>query len=420
MRRQLWSVIRVLLAIALIAFTAVTAFAAGFSVSTMLSSRTEAPVPPAPTPRPVEVSPTPSATPVPQGEDEETFQTFWEVWAILQRDYYGELPDMQEATYGAITGMLEALGDEYTSFIEPDVADILREDASGTFEGIGAFVSTREDGKLEIVSVFSGQPAEQAGLRGGDRVLEVDGESIVGYDIYEAIALIRGPAGTEVTLLIERPPEEEIFEVTLPRARIEIPVVTTDVLEGNVAYVGLAEFSANTTQQMRDALRELLDQEPAGLVFDLRNNPGGWLDQAVNVGDLFLDDGTILIERSSDGSEEVYRSEDGDVAETIPLVVLVNEGSASASEIVAGAIQARGRGILVGTQTFGKGSVQRPYRLSDGSELRVTVARWFTPSDEAIHGQGLAPDIEVLLPEDLETDEDPQLDRAVEYLLIGE
>ena len=197
-------------------------------------------------------------------------------------------------------------------------------------------------------------------------------------------------------------------------------MVTTDVLEGNVAYVGLAEFSANTTQQMRDALRELLDQEPAGLVFDLRNNPGGWLDQAVNVGDLFLGDGTILIERSSDGSEEVYRSEDGDVAETIPLVVLVNEGSASASEIVAGAIQARGRGILVGTQTFGKGSVQRPYRLSDGSELRVTVARWFTPSDEAIHGQGLAPDIEVLLPEDLETDEDPQLDRAVEYLLIGE
>jgi carboxyl-terminal processing protease len=419
MRSQLWRVIRILLAIVLVAFTAVTAFAAGFSVSTMLSSRAETPLPPAPTAAPVDVSPTPSATPVPQGEDEKTFETFWEVWTILQRDYYGELPDMQEATYGAITGMLETLGDEYTSFIEPDVADILREDASGTFEGIGAFVRTREDGKLEIVSVFSGQPAEQAGLRSGDRVLEVDGESIVGYDIYEAIALIRGPAGTEVTLLIERP-EEETFEVTLPRARIEIPVVTTDVLEGNIAYVGLAEFSANTTQQMRDALRELLDQEPAGLVFDLRNNPGGWLDQAVNVADLFLGEGTILMERSSDGSEEVYRSEDGDVAETIPLVVLVNEGSASASEIVAGAIQARGRGILVGTQTFGKGSVQRPYRLSDGSELRVTVARWFTPSDVAIHGQGLAPDIEVLLPEDLEADEDPQLDRAVEYLVIGE
>ncbi|HIQ01037.1 MAG TPA: S41 family peptidase, partial [Anaerolineales bacterium] len=356
----------------------------------------------------------------PSRPEEETFQLFWEVWEIIEQEYYGDLPDMQAVTYGAIRGMLETLGDEYTSFIEPDISAILNEDASGTFQGIGAFVRMREDGKLEIVSIIPNSPAEGAGLQGGDRVLAVDGQSIVGFGIYEAIALIRGPAGTPVTLLIERPGEEKPFEVTIVRARIEIPLVEAEVLEGNVAYIHLTEFSATATSQMENALEELLAQQPVGMILDLRDNPGGWLDQAVSVADLFLDEGVVLIERASDGSEETFRSRDRGSAETIPLVVLVNEGSASASEIVAGAIQARERGILIGEPTFGKGSVQRPYRLSDGSELRVTVARWFTPNDVVIHGQGLTPDIEVLLPEDLEPGQDPQLDRAVEYLLTGE
>jgi carboxyl-terminal processing protease len=171
---------------------------------------------------------------------------------------------------------------------------------------------------------------------------------------------------------------------------------------------------------MEEALEELLAQEPIGLILDLRNNPGGWLDQAVSVSDLFLGEGIILIERTSEGTERTFPSYDGEPLEDIPLVVLVNGGSASASEIVAGAIQARDRGILIGEGTFGKGSVQRPYQLSDGSELRVTIARWYTPSDVAIHGEGLAPDIEVPIPEDLEPEEDPQLDRAIEYLLNGE
>jgi carboxyl-terminal processing protease len=190
------------------------------------------------------------------------------------------------------------------------------------------------------------------------------------------------------------------------------------MLEGNIAYIRLTDFSATATQQMTDALADLMSRNPKGLILDLRDNPGGWLDQALNVADLFLDRGVIATQRSKEG-EEVFRSRDGGPAESIPLVVLVNKGSASASEIVAGAIQDRGRGILIGEQTLGKGSVQRPYRLRDGSELRVTIAHWFTPNNRAINGRGLTPDIVVPWPENAKPGEDPQLDRAVEYLLTG-
>jgi carboxyl-terminal processing protease len=431
MERGTKNAIRLLLVLALLVSTGAVAFAAGFGLSMVAESRgllprptpdvmvppdTQEPTPSAPDPT---TSPQPSPTPVP-GPEGETFQLFWEVWGLVEDNYYGDLPDMQSVTYGAIRGMLDTLDDDYTAFVEPQIADIIREDATGSFEGIGAFVRMREDGKLEIASLISGQPAEAAGLEDGDRILAVDGRSIIGFGIYEAIALIRGPAGTDVTLLVERTGVEEPFEVTVTRARIEIPLVESRIVRDNVAYISLREFSTTADAQMAEALQGLLVQEPTGLVFDLRDNPGGWLDQAVSVADLFLDEGVILIERSSDGREELFESEDGDIAETIPLVVLVNEGSASASEIVAGAIQARDRGILVGLTTFGKGSVQRPYRLSDGSELRVTVARWFTPADQAIHGQGLIPDIEIPLPEDLEPGQDPQLERAIDHLLNGE
>lgn len=409
--------IRVLLILALLAFIGTACFAAGFGVAQLVGPRAElGQIQPSPEPTPSTTLPTP---PPPSNADEETFQLFWEVWDIVQREYYGELPDMRTITYGAIRGMLATLGDDYTSFIEAQIAAITREDASGSFQGIGAYVSMRDDGKLELVSIIPNSPAEAAGLLAGDRVLEVDGRSIVGLGLYEAIALIRGPAGTQVTLLIERPGQPEPFEVTITRARIEIPLVESEMLDGNVAYIRLAEFSATATSQMERDLQELMAQQPVGLILDLRDNPGGWLDQAVSVADLFLGDGIVLIERSGEG-EQTFRSQDGQPYEEIPLVVLVNGGSASASEIVAGAIQARGRGILVGEQTFGKGSVQRPHVLSDGSELRVTIARWFTPNNVAIHGEGLAPDIEVVMPETLEPGQDPQLERAVQYLLTGE
>jgi carboxyl-terminal processing protease len=399
---------------------------------TRLASAPEtAPEPPPPSPAPERVqveegpaagpTPTPVPIPTPSNEDEEAFQLFWEVWDLVQRHFYGELPDMQELTYAAIRGMLGTLGDDYTAFIEPSVAAIISEDATGEFEGIGAFVGMDEEGRVEIVEPFDGGPAERAGIRAGDRVLEVNGVSIVGVTLYEAIGLIRGPEGTEVTLLIEREGVAEPFEVTVTRARLEIAITEVEMRDDGIGYIRLYDFSATAGERMVEGLEELLAQEPQAIIFDLRGNPGGWLDQAVDVADLFLDDGAILIERWSDGREKSFEAHPGDVGEDVPLVVLVDRGSASAAEIVAGALQDRERAVLIGELTFGKGSVQRPFTLSDGSELRVTAALWFTPNDRAIHGDGLAPDIEVPWPEEeVEPDVDPQLERAVEYILAGE
>jgi len=372
-------------------------------------------------PAPVLPTPTLVPTPIPANEDQETFQLFWEVWGLVQRNFYGPLPDVQTLTYAAIRGMLDTLGDEYTAFIEPDIAAVIAEDATGAFEGIGAYVGMDEEGKVEIEGTFRGGPAEQAGVRQGDRVLEVDGVSLAGLTLYEAIGLIRGPAGSEVTLLIEREGEAEPFEITVTRARLEIAITEVEMRDDGIGYIRLYEFSATADKRMKDGLQELLSQNPRAIIFDLRGNPGGWLDQSVEVADLFLDDGVILYERWSDGNEQVFEARPGDAGEKVLLVVLVDRGSASAAEIVAGALQDHERAILIGELTFGKGSVQRPFTLSDGSELRVTAALWFTPNERAIHGQGLTPDIEVPWPEgDVGPDTDPQLERAVEYILTGE
>ncbi len=435
MNSTLRNVIKFVLAGTILLMFTMAAFLAGFGSAYLLAESGVLPtwsaIAPTATPSPLPsegigeeggTAPTPTIVPIPTpaNEDEETFQLFWEVWDLVQRNFYGELPDMQEITYAAIHGMLNTLGDQYTAFIEPQVAAVLAEDATGAFEGIGAFVGMDEGGKLEIVETFEGGPAESAGVLAGDRVLEVDGVPIVGVTLYEAIGLIRGPASSEVTLLIEREGILEPFEVTVTRARLEIPIIEVEMRDDGVGYIRLHEFSATASERMEEGLEELLAQEPQGIVFDLRGNPGGWLDQAVDVADLFLDDGTVVVERWSDGRERSLDAHSGDIGEDVPLVVLVNVGSASASEIVAGALQDWERAVLVGEPTFGKGSVQRPFTLSDGSELRVTIALWFTPSGQVIHGQGLTPDIEVPWPEDVEPGADPQLERAVEYLLTGE
>ncbi len=376
---------------------------------------------------PTEPIPTPTLmpTPIPKDEEQETFQLFWEVWGLVQRNFYGDLPDMQALTYAAIHGMLDSLGDDYTAFIEPQAAAIISEDATGKFEGIGAFVGLNEDGILEISGIFEDGPADQAGIQAGDLVLEVDGVSIVGMSLYESIGLIRGTAGSQVTLLISREGAADPFKVEVTRASLEIPITTVEMRDDGIGYLRLHEFSATASELTEEGLIELLAQDPKGIVLDLRGNPGGWLDQSIEVADLFLDDGTVVIERWSDGREKELPSsgaQPGDVGEDVPLVVLVDGGTASASEIVAGALQDRERAILIGETTFGKGSVQRPFTLSDDSELRVTIARWFTPNDRAIQDHGLNPDIEVPWPEteELEEGEDPQLERAVEYLLSGE
>jgi carboxyl-terminal processing protease len=354
------------------------------------------------------------------GEEPSEFAVFWEAWHLIENEFYGELPTMQEVTYGAIRGVLVALGDDGTSFIDPERAAVMREDITGGFEGIGAVVNMLPNGRLTIVEPLPGRPAAQAGLQPGDLVLQVDDTPIQNMTLIEAVSLIRGPAGSTVRLTILRKGVKEPFEVAIVRARIEIEVVESRMLDGNIAYVRLAEFNARATKELQEALRELLAQEPAGLIFDLRSNPGGYLQTSVEVTSQFIDEGLALTEKGKGDLEREYRVESGGLATEVPLVVLVNAGSASASEIVAGAIQDSGRGILIGERTFGKGSVQLPHTLSDGSELRITIARWFTPKGREIQGVGIIPDIEVEMTlEDLEAGHDLQLERAVEYLLTG-
>ena len=350
---------------------------------------------------------------------DQSLKTFWEAYNLLQKEYYGDdLPTGKELEYDAIRGLIFGLEDQFTSFISPEAANLIEEDATGSFSGIGAYVQLNKQRALQITKVFQGSPAEKAGLKAGDLITEVDGKSIVGDDLNAQVAKVRGPEGSSATFTIVREGEDQPFKVDIARAKIEIKLVESKLLDNNVAYVSLSKFDSSTTaQQLQAAIQDVLAKDPKGLIFDLRDNPGGFLDQSVQVADMFLKDGVVLYERSKNGDEQVFRSDDRGVAQDVPLVVLVNGGSASAAEIVAGAIQDRGRGVLIGETTFGKGSVQQINHLSDSSQLRVTIAHWFTPNNRGIHGQGIEPDITVKRGDDPEAD--PQLDRAVEYILNG-
>jgi carboxyl-terminal processing protease len=345
---------------------------------------------------------------------------FGEAWRLLQKQFYGALPERKQVTYDAIKGVVDRLGDPHTAFVDPQEAALLNADMEGHFEGIGARVDLAEGGGVEIKYLFAGQPAEKAGLQVGDVIVAVDGKDVTRLGLTEAITLIRGPQGSNATLRIRRgdhPP----LDLKVTRDRIEIPVVESAWLaDGRIAHVTLSEFSSVAPDRLAAALRDALGKKPAGVILDLRGNPGGLLDAAVRIGSYFVDKGPIVVERSKDGTEQVYDRQGPYLLGTTPLVVLVDAGSASASEIVAGAVQDAGSGTLIGETTFGKGSVQLPNTLSDGSQLRVTTAHWFTPRDRAIDGIGLAPDIAVQrTQEDYAAKRDPQLDRAVEYLLQG-
>ena len=363
---------------------------------------------------------TPALSPQPSQSREDAFGVFWEALDILEEEFYGDLPAESELPYAAIQGVIAGAGDQYTAFLDPVQAEIVRASLAGSYEGIGATVRAHPDGKLEIVQPFPDQPAMEAGLRAGDLILHVDGVSLQGMNIYEAVSLIRGPAGTRALLLVEREGTGEPFEVYVERARIEVPTVESRMLGDGIAYVKLSRFGLTATEQVREALSALNAQEPQGLIFDLRGNGGGYLSVAIEISSQFVGQGPILFERFKDQSEQVYEAIPGGLALDIPLVLLVDGGTASASEIVAGAVQDTERGTLIGTTTLGKGSVQKVHTLSDNSQLRVTVAHWFTPGGRAIHGQGLVPDIEVeITEEDIAADRDPQLDRAILYLLEG-
>ncbi len=361
-----------------------------------------------------------TAAPAPRLEDVEDidFELFYEAWSLVEEQYDGTIPLNQEILYSALEGSLDTLGDEYTRFIRPDVAARLREDAGGSVEGIGAFVRETEDGLFEIVRPIPGQPADLAGLLPEDIVIAVDGESVTGISFDEVILRVRGPRGTDVTVTVVREGVEEPIDFTITRVRFEIATVESEMLEGNIAYIKLGTFDQTATEKSIEALQTLLDQGAESIIFDLRDNGGGFLNQSISISDLFLTDSVVLFERNNAGLDQEFRADDGDLGEGLPLVVLINGGSASASEIVAGAIQDHGRGVLIGDVSFGKGSVQQVHQLSDGAEMRVTIARWYTPNNNTIDKEGITPDIIVEM--EFDAEEDIQLLRAIEFLQSGE
>jgi carboxyl-terminal processing protease len=289
----------------------------------------------------------------------------------------------------------------------------------GEYEGIGAWVDTEAE-YLTIISPMPGSPAEEAGLLPGDQVVKIDGEDMTGLDGSLVIRKVLGPAGSTVVLTILREGEVELFDVTIVRAKITMPSVESEMLDDQLGYVQILTFGTDTKSELRKHLNDLLSDEPDGLIVDFRNNGGGYLQTAVDVGSEFIAEGVILYEDYGDDEEiVVFEALGGGLATEIPLVLLVNGGSASASEIVAGAVQDLGRGVLVGTTTFGKGSVQNWIELeNEQGAVRVTIARWLTPNERQIHEIGLTPDYEVELSEqDLIDELDPQLDKAIEVLL---
>jgi len=365
-------------------------------------------------------TPPPTVALSPLEGTEDAFSVFWEAWHILVSEFYGDLPTEQELPYKAIQGVIDATDDPYTAFLDPTQAEILRTDLSGSFEGIGATVRLGEDGSVEVVQPLAGWPAIEAGLRAGDAILEVDGVDIQGMSLYEAIALIRGPAGTTVRLLVRREGVKEPFSIEIQRTRIELAVVEYRMLDNDIAYIRLTEYGQTATEELVEALDDLNADQARGLILDLRGNRGGYLSAAIEVTSQFIDRGDIVIERFRDGREVQHKAIPGGKALDVPLVVLIDSASASASEITAGAVQDTKRGMLIGTTTLGKGSVQVAHTLSDNSELRVTIARWFTPNGRGIHQEGIEPDIAVeISQDDLAQGRDPQLDRAIRYLLEG-
>jgi carboxyl-terminal processing protease len=348
---------------------------------------------------------------------EELFAPFWEVWDLVQKEYVDQPVSQEQMMRGAIRGMLESLGDQHTSYMDPEQYRQANIEMQGDYEGIGAWVDTTGE-YLVIISPMPGSPAEKAGLKTGDTIIAVDKEDMTNVDGSLVLRKVLGPSGTQVTLTVRREGEEKPFDVTITRAKITIPSVTSKMVENNIAYIQVLSFAEDTNQELEKALKELLANNPKGLILDLRNNPGGYLKTAIEVVSQFIPEGVVMYEEYGDGTRNEFDALPNGLATKIPLVVLVNEGSASASEIVAGAIQDMGRAKLVGITTYGKGSVQTWTPLSnEQGAVRITVARWLTPKGRQIHKIGLEPDIKVeLTKEDIQAEADPQLKKAIELL----
>lgn len=395
------STVRTLGIILLVAVTVVVVFLAGFGTHWLVSSRSE-----------------PAVDPVVAASDSDAqpgdMRVFWEAWRILQRDFYGDQPDTQQREHGAIDGLARAYDDPYTRFVAPEPRQREKEQLSGEFGGIGAWVNEDDAGNMRL-DPMPDRPAEKAGIKKNDILVAVAGKPLTPeMTADDAVNLIRGPIGEAVELQVRRDGAPDLLTFRVIRERIETPSVEWRVLEQNpqVGYIAIRQFTERTAGELDRALQELHQSDVQQLVLDLRHNSGGLLQSAIDVTSRFLSDGVVLYERKSDGTEHTYKVVDAQRSPSWPMAVLVDGATASASEILAGALQDRSRAELVGEKTYGKGSVQLVYDLSDGSSIHVTVARWLTPNGHEINGMGLTPDLAVAH----EDSRDAPLEEAIRLL----
>lgn len=340
------------------------------------------------------------------------FQLYWDIWDRVKEKYVGGEADDLQLFYGSLSGLVAGLGDPYSAFLDPKTTDAFLSDLSGSFEGVGAEIGIK-DGELTVIAPLPDSPAERAGIKAGDAILEIDGKDTSDMSLDTAVNSIRGPRGTRVTLAIRRNGNETIEEVTIVRDVIDIKSVEWELLDGGVGYIKINQFNEETRPEFNRAVTELKGRDMKKIVLDVRNNPGGFLETSVQVASEWLPEGVpVVIERTRDKTERVYKSEGGHRLRGVPTVVIVNKGSASASEILAGALQDHKAAKIVGQQSFGKGSVQDFEILEDGSALKLTISEWLTPNKQQINKQGITPDVVV----DKEADEDAYMQKALEAL----
>ena len=346
------------------------------------------------------------------------FSLFWNVWDILHNRYVdkGGL-DTQELIYGAIDGMVNTAGDPYTVFLKPKESEEFKEQIRGAFSGIGIEIGLRKN-ILTIIAPIKDTPAARAGLLAGDKILKVDDKSTEGMKLDEAVSLIRGPKGSKVMLTITHDGLDKTKEVIITRDTIKIPAVDWKLLDEDVAYIEIFTFNNNVDSEFKKTAQEIADSKAKKIILDLRNNPGGLLDSAVNIAGYFLDtDKIVTLEKFGDGRENQFRTQPNGQLKNYPVIVLINKGSASASEILAGALKDNRGVLIVGETSFGKGSVQEVLELPKKASLKVTIAKWFTPNGVSINENGIKPDIEVKrTEEDINADKDPQLEKARELI----
>jgi carboxyl-terminal processing protease len=324
------------------------------------------------------------------------FDVFWEAWNFVEKGYFRQPVDRQRLVQGAIKGMLSTLNDQYATYLDPVTARVEKANQDGVFEGIGAQLEIR-DKRIVLLAPVEDGPAQRAGLHTGDVLLKVDGREVGNLTLAEAAALLRGASGSKVKIAVQRleDPEGQLTEMELTRARVELETVSSRMAAEGIGYVRVRVFGSQTLPQLQRSLRDMRARRVRGLIVDLRDNPGGYLNGAVDVSSQFLREGSVVVYEDRDGKRRPAVAKPGGLATDMTLAVLVNRGSASASEIVAGALRDHNRAVLIGETTFGKGSVQLAHDLSDGSSVKVTVGSWLTPAGKLIQGQGLTPTIEV-------------------------